>query len=125
MPKWEGTQPPGPIFAQAGEPRRWGIHAWNTWRAEGEAPPSYSDGDERISFWLPTLQYFLEMPFRLPEGELVDCAGKARIDYGGRKVEVYRVYVTWGSYAPHARLDQYLAYLDVETIREAWPELLR
>ena len=88
-------------FSQAGAAQRWGIHGWNTWRQAGSAAPVYTADDERLSFWLPTLEYFLEMPFRLREGELVDCAGDTTITVEGREVPVHRVYVTWGSYAPH------------------------
>ncbi|MGE0712315.1 MAG: hypothetical protein AB7N76_32800 [Planctomycetota bacterium] len=96
---------------QDGERRvRWGIHEWNTWRAEGDAAPEYDD-DSTIAFWLPTLQYFLEIAFRLPEAGIVDAAGPAEVQ--GHPCQ--RVYLTWGSYTPNADLDQYLAYVDEAT----------
>lgn len=94
-----------------GAQRTWGIHSWNTWNQAGQAAPVYA-ANEAATFWLPTLQYFLELPFRVGDAEIVDCAGPATIDLAGTETRVDRVYLTWGSYAPHPRFDQYLAHVD-------------
>ncbi|MBL4845414.1 MAG: hypothetical protein JKY65_07810 [Planctomycetes bacterium] len=102
-------------FSDEGVPTLWGIHGWNTWRkAEGQEAV-YGDLESAITFWLPTLQYFLEMPFRLAEAEIVDCAGPGEIVVAGKRTAVDQVYLTWGSYVPHPRFDQYLAHVDSTT----------
>lgn len=91
-----------------GEPTglTWGIHEWNTWKRTGvTGVPDYA-ADEAIKFNLPTVQYFLEMAMRLPDGEIVDYGGTVEID--GVQLEV--VYITWGSYTPVGAIDQYVAY---------------
>ncbi len=84
----------------------WGIHEWNTWkRASGETSADYTP-DPVIKFNLPTVQYFLEMAMRLPAGEIVDYA--ETIDADG--LELHVVYITWGTYGPNSKIDQYVAY---------------
>ncbi|MEQ9363513.1 MAG: hypothetical protein RIF32_04680 [Leptospirales bacterium] len=84
----------------------WGIHEWNTWkRATPDAPADYS-ADPVIKFNLPTVQYFLEMAMRLPDGEIVDYAETIEAD----GLELHVVYITWGSYGPNSTIDQYVAY---------------
>ena len=100
---------------QSGEGREtWGIHGWNAWSQQGQGEVSYDD-HARTEFWLPTLQYFCELPFRLAGAEIVDCGGRTTIQIEGIEKEVDQVYVTWGSYAPHPRNDQYLAFVDTQT----------
>jgi len=90
--------------ADGGE-RRWGVHDWNAWVEEPGEPPRYAD-DEDVLFWVPTLVYFLELPFRLPEATVVDYGGEAEVD--GAPCDV--VYATWSSYGPVDAVDQYVAY---------------
>lgn len=94
---------------------RWGIHDWNTWTQEGQAGPrEYTDEpDPDVSFWLPTVEYFLEMAFRLGEGQFVDLGAPRRVR--GELCDV--VYLTWGSYEPNDEVDQYVAYVSRETRR--------
>ena len=100
---------------QSGEGREtWGIHGWNAWSQQGQGEVSYDD-HARTEFWLPTLQYFCELPFRLAGAEIVDCGGRTTIQIEGIEKEVDQVYVTWGRYAPHPRNDQYLAFVDTQT----------
>ncbi len=82
-----------------------GKHNEKTWRKEGDEPVEYDEDDDTV-FWLPTLQYFLEIPFRLGEGEIVDHGGEVDLD----GVACDLIYITWGSYGPNDNLDQYLAY---------------
>jgi hypothetical protein len=87
-------------------PHAWGIHEWNAWRREPGKEAVY--GDEQVKFALPTIQYFLEMPFRLSEEvEIVDYAGVIVID----NVSYHRIYATWGRYEPQEMIDQYVIYV--------------
>ncbi|HBP16216.1 MAG TPA: hypothetical protein DEA08_00300 [Planctomycetes bacterium] len=101
-------------FQDGEQTLRWGIHDWNTWTQEGAGPREYSDEpDADVAFWLPTLEYFLEMAFRLGEAQFVDLAAPRRVR--GELCDV--VYLTWGSYGPNDEVDQYVAYVSRETRR--------
>ncbi|MCB1321921.1 MAG: hypothetical protein KDK34_16815 [Leptospiraceae bacterium] len=91
----------------------WGIHDWNTWRQDNaDSQPQYVHSDT-IKFMLPTMQYFLEMAYRLPDGGIFDYAGSSTID----GIDCHVVYITWDSYAGNSRSDQYVAYYDQSTGR--------
>lgn len=89
-----------------GTHHRWGVHEWNAWERVGTEPFEYTQNDDLL-FWLPTLEYFLEAAFRLPEAQFVDDAGPA--EYEGEPHD--RVYLTWLTYGPNDDVDQYLAWI--------------
>lgn len=91
-----------------------GIQQWCTYAVD-EAGKAQLERDKDTWFWLPTLQYFLEAPFRLLEGEHIAYGG--RITSQGRVYE--RVFITWGQVAPTMEADQYVAWIDAETRRLA------
>jgi hypothetical protein len=95
-----------------GAGRAWGIQAWHTYMvAPGDEPRFEHDAD--VEFVLPTLQYFLEMPFRLEGAQIVVDAGAAELD--GTRYE--RVFATWRSLAPDPKMDQYLVWIDPQQHR--------
>ncbi len=88
----------------------WGVQNWVAWhQAKGGKPVYEPDAD--VKFWVPTVAYFLELPFRLPEAEIVAYAGDAVLD--GRPHA--RVFATWGGAEPQDAVDQYVVYIDRET----------
>jgi hypothetical protein len=91
----------------------WGIQAWACYKGKSSdvAPTFLSEPDRAITFYLPTLQYFNELPFRLRSAPIVRDAGEAR--HRGRAYE--RVFVTWGGPEPRAEHDQYVLWIDRET----------
>lgn len=95
----------------------WGIQQWMTYRITGGGEPIFED-DDTIRFWLPTLQYFFEAPFRLREGDVVADAGPETLE----GITYERVFVSWHSAAPRASTDQYLAWIHPETGRLAFLE---
>ncbi len=90
----------------------WGIQQWRTYRVAAGGEPVFSD-DETITFWLPTMQYFVEAPFRLREGGVVADAGAETLE----GVTYERVFVSWRDPAPQPRVDQYVAWIHPETGR--------
>jgi len=102
----------------------WGIQSWLPYkRATADAEPIRND-IPALEFYLPTLQYFDELPFRLLSAPIVLHAGEGL--YGGTSHE--RVFVTWGSPEAHREHDQYELWIDAEsglidvvryTVREA------
>ncbi len=95
----------------------WGIQQWMTYRVAGGGEPVFED-DDTIRFWLPTLQHFIEAPFRLREGGVVADAGPETLE----GVTYERVFVSWQDAAPRALVDQYLAWIHPETGRLAFLE---
>lgn len=104
----------------------WGIQNWRPYKAAPNAPSEWLESDDAIEFYLPTLQYFDELAFRLADAEIVRWAGSA--EEAGRRYE--RVFVTWGDVAPHSEHDQYDVWLDADsgriekvayTVRDAVP----
>lgn len=102
-----------------------GPRAGHRWRFEngrtsGEdetgAREEVSDADVR--FWVPTIEYFLEMPFRLLEADIVAHAGTREIDGEAHDL----LYVTWRNAAPQADIDQYLVWVSQESGRISYVE---
>lgn len=92
----------------------WGISDWETWEVKpGEAAGWAKNSD--AAFILPTMHYFLELPFRVLEAPIARYAGPESI--GGVAYE--RVFVTWESVSPNREFDQYVIYIDPDTERIA------
>ncbi len=96
-----------------GQGETWGIQAWACYKKKpAETALSFlTQPDRAIAFYLPTLQYFNELPFRLRRAPIVRDAGEAR--HRGRSYD--RVFVTWDRAEPHAEHDQYVLWIDRET----------
>ena len=91
----------------------WGIQAWNAYRQnERQAPikPVEAPAPE-ISFYLPTLHYFAELPFRLLEAEHLYYQGRA--EHRGELYEL--VLATWGDHQPNPEYDQYQLWINRNT----------
>lgn len=93
----------------------WGLQSWTPWRAPAGGAPEALAADPALTFYLPSLHYFDELPFRLLGAETVIEAGPARL--GDR--EYRRVFATWGGSLPHGGADQYELWIDPETRRLA------
>lgn len=90
----------------------YGIHDWNVWRRNPGEAAVYEDNAD-LRFMLPTLQYFLELPFRISDAAIVDYGGETRIG----EVQYDVVYATWETYPPNPRVDQYMIYINKQTGR--------
>lgn len=89
----------------------WGVQAWRGYqRLAASAPPTSSDAGV-LTFYLPTLQYFTELPFRLLRADVVAYAG-ART-HRGHTFDL--VLVTWNRLAPQLGVDQYLLWIGRES----------
>lgn len=88
----------------------WGISDWQTWSIG-------ADGEHRIHdhrdarFILPTMQYFVEFPYRILEAPVVTEVDDAVID----GTTYSRVFATWESLKPSRQYDQYVLYISQET----------
>lgn len=83
----------------------WGIQQWQTYEIRAGQRRFTPSSD--IKFWLPTLQYFLEMPFRIGEAELVAYAGERTL--AGKTYDL--VFATWGRPEAQRTVDQYVLWI--------------
>ena len=88
----------------------WGIQARAAYKLRPGAEISFME-DEAIESWLPALQYFNELPFRLISAEHVAALGARSLE--GREYEL--VFVTWGSVEPNLEHDQFIVWIDDES----------
>lgn len=88
----------------------WGIQSWAAYKNRGLGEPSFAR-DRAIEFYLPTLQYFDELPFRMLAAPVILYAGEGL--YVGQRYD--KVFVSWGSPQPHAEHDQYLLWINPAT----------
>ncbi len=89
----------------------WGIQSWHGYKRSSSGDVRFVD-DKVLTFYLPTLQYFAELPFRLLAAELVADAGAKSLS--GK--EYYLVLATWGSLQPNLEHDQYLLWINQKTL---------
>lgn len=83
----------------------WGIQQWQPYVVAGEGRRFAANKD--ITFWLPTIEYFLEMPFRIGEAPIAAFAGSRTLSDKAYDL----VYLTWGRPAPQRDIDQYVAWI--------------
>ena len=89
------------------EGERWGIQSWRTWKAPPEGKPVF-EHDEQVEFFLPTTQYFFELPLRIRSADVAVDAGPAQ--WKGKEYD--RVFATWRSAEPRQDVDQYVLWID-------------
>ena len=90
----------------------WGIQNWATYRAAAGGKPQFKQ-ENALRFWLPTMQYFFDAPFRLREADVVAALDPAPV----KGVPYERVFLSWGKAEPQADVDQYIAWIDPSTGR--------
>jgi hypothetical protein len=94
----------------------WGIHAWQPYhRATPNHELEFENTREKMTlstFYLPALQYLSELPFRLLNAEYVLYAGQ-RLHEGK---DYHLIFATWGSVEPNEQHDQYLLWINQETL---------
>ena len=87
----------------------WGVQSWRSYqRANDKALASTpAERDLTATFYLPTLQYFNELAFRLLSASLIVDAGERFL--GGRAYD--RVFVSWGTSQAREEADQYVLWI--------------
>lgn len=83
----------------------WGIQQWQTYTVRGGQRTFSASKD--IKFWLPTIEYFLELPFRIGEAQIAAHAGTRVL--ANQTYDL--LYLTWGRAAPQRDVDQYLLWV--------------
>ncbi len=87
----------------------WGIQSWVPFvQKPGQTQSTILDQNRAIEFYLPTLQYFDELSFRILAAPLITDARKIEF----RDESYHRVFATWGSWEPHPDFDQYELWIN-------------
>ena len=89
----------------------WGLQAWLPYHVRSGRTEFLEGQSLSIEFYMPTLQYFNELVFRLLGAPFAADAGEAEL--GGRRYR--RVFVTWGDGEPTADADQYVLWIAVDS----------
>lgn len=92
--------------------RSWVLQSWKAFKKK-TGQEFVSVRSNKIRFWLPTFQYFFELPNRISKADIVRYAGEDYFE--GRLHE--KIFVSWGSEKPHSNADQYILWIDVDTGR--------
>ncbi|MBR32867.1 MAG: hypothetical protein CMN77_16310 [Spirochaetaceae bacterium] len=92
-----------------------GLQNWVPYSGESEdgltADVELEPDNDDIKFWVPTLNYFLQLPFRIGEADVVAYAGERELD--GRVFQL--VFVSWNRAEPQDMVDQYLLWIEKKT----------
>lgn len=88
----------------------WGIQSWKTYTQESGKQVNF-DKNKKIEFWLPTYQYFIELPARVQHANVISYAGEQ--SFKGQNYDL--VYVTWKVQEPQKDIDQYMIWINKET----------
>ncbi len=67
-----------------------------------------TEGDPQLEFYLPSLHYFFELPFRLLSADVLIHQGEAK--HAGKTYDL--VLASWGQEQPNLDHDQYLVWIN-------------
>lgn len=88
----------------------WGIQDWQTYYKDTNGA-IVQKKDKDLKFWIPTYQYFIELPNRIQEANVVDYVGTNTID----GIECEGVIASWNTITPQRNIDQYIIWIDAES----------
>ncbi len=89
----------------------WGIQSWQPYKTNSGKQPQF-ENDDNIRFYLPTYQYFIEIAFRIGTASIVADIGAGT--YQGKNYN--RVFATWGSIEAHREHDQYIIWINQDSV---------
>ncbi len=87
----------------------WGIQSWKTY-TQSAGEEAVFEKHKKGAFWIPTYQYFMELPARIQNGSILTYAGEASHD--GKTYDL--VYATWKEQGPQKDIDQYMIWINKE-----------
>jgi len=88
----------------------WGIQSWKTYTQKNGGQPNF-EKHKKTAFWVPTYQYFIELPARIQNATIISYAGKQT--FNGQDYDL--VYATWKSQEPQKDIDQYMIWINQKT----------
>lgn len=90
--------------------KTWGIQSWKTYTQEAGNQAIFNK-NKKITFWLPTYQYFIELPARIQNANVISYAGEQA--FNGNDYDL--VYATWKTQEPQKDIDQYMVWINKKT----------
>lgn len=87
----------------------WGMQEWETY-TKNSAGEAVFKKDKNIEFWVPTYQYFIELPNRIQEANQLAYAGQKVIN----GINCEGVLASWKSTAPQKDIDQYIIWINAD-----------
>ena len=88
----------------------YGVQSFQYYRIDDSGQVKFKK-KKSITFTLPALQYFFELPLRLRNAPILKYAGTKKFE--NRMYDL--VFATWDKLEPHKEHDQYLLYFDQQT----------
>ena len=98
------------IASGADQGKTWGIQSWQTYLVDENGHATAKD-DADMTFWIPTYQYFIELPKRIQEASVVDYVGTQQIN----GITTEGVIASWQTVEPQKTIDQYVVWIDANT----------
>ena len=89
-----------------------GIQSWQTYEKDADGNITVKK-DKDYTFWIPTYQYFIELPNRIQEATTVDYLGRKVIN----GIESEGVIASWNTVSPQKEIDQYIIWIDAASKR--------
>ena len=90
--------------------KTWGIQSWKTYTQDTDSQPVF-EKNKKAAFWVPTYQYFIELPARIQNATIISYAGEKT--FNGQTYDL--VYATWKSQEPQKDIDQYMVWINKKT----------
>lgn len=103
----------GSLFFKNGKNKGkiWGYDEGTSYTQENIRAPKVVEKNKKITFWVPTYQYFIEFPIRIMNADIIYHVGEKK--YGLDNYDL--ILVSWKSPAPQRKLDQYLIWVNQST----------
>ena len=89
-----------------------GVQSWRGYGAPGAGARVEPAEDGLRIFYLPTLQYFAELPFRILSAQYITYGGERELN--GSTYQL--IYASWGSLGANPEHDQYELWINKETL---------
>ncbi|MDA8020992.1 MAG: hypothetical protein MPN21_26440 [Thermoanaerobaculia bacterium] len=87
----------------------WGLQSWRPYKVSADdSRPTFLDTDLAIEFYLTSLHYFNELPFRLMDAPIVADLGPEEL----HGLTYDRVFVTWNAPQPTTDADHYVVWIE-------------
>lgn len=90
----------------------YGIQSWQVYHENAKKDTISKINDDDLTFILPTMHYFIELPYRLSNASIVSYMDEETID----SIKYDRVFIAWGSPEPNEN-DQYILYINKQNKR--------
>lgn len=99
-------------FKSGKEQVSWGYRSGKTYRIDDDEKPNL-ESNKKMHFWIPTYQYFIELPMKIQEATVLDYTGTKEIN----GIQTEGLLASWDTLEPQPDIDQYLIWLDSDTHR--------